>query len=101
MNIQRIRPNARMSAAVVCNGLVFVAGQVADDASADVAGQTTQILAKIDQLLAGAGSGRGRIVTANFWLADFATFGQMNGMGVAGVPGGGPPARACVESRLA
>src|SRR6218665_169507 len=101
MNIQRIRPNARMSAAVVCNGLVFVAGQVADDASADVGGQTTQILAKIDQLLAEAGSSKERIVSANIWLADIATFGQMNGIWDAWVPAGEPPARACVGSRLA
>src|SRR6218665_822326 len=139
MNIQRIRPNARMSAAVVCNGLVFVAGQGADDASADVAGeatqilgqigqvlggarsrkggsgggrggedgsgdvggQTRQILAKIDQLLAEAGSSKERIVSANIWLADIATFGQMNGIWDAWVPAGEPPARACVEARLA
>lgn len=101
MNIQRIRPNARMSAAVACNGLVFLAGQVADDASADVAGQTTQILAKIDQLLAEAGSSKERIVSANIWLADIATFNQMNSIWDAWVPAGQPPARACVESRLA
>src|SRR6218665_4202797 len=100
MNIQRIRPNARMSAALVCNGLVVVAGQVGDDASADVAGQTTQILAKIDQLLAEAGSSKERIVSANISLADIATFGQMNGIWDAWVTAGGPPARACVESRL-
>src|SRR6218665_1136753 len=101
MDIQRIRPNARMSAAVVCNGLVFVAGQVADDASADVAGQTTQILANIDQLLAQAGSSNEGLLSANIWLADIAPLGQMNGIWDAWVPAGEPPARACVESRLA
>src|SRR6218665_1350430 len=101
MNIQRIRPNARMSAAVVCNGLVFVAGQVADDASADVAGPTTPILAKIDQLVAAGGSSKERPLSANMWLGDIATLGQMNGIWDAWVPGGEPPARACVESRLA
>src|SRR6218665_2859234 len=101
MNIQRIRPNARMSAAVVCNGLVFVAGQVADDASADVAGKTTKILAKIDQLLAEAGSSKERIVSANIWLEDIATFGQMNGIWDAWVPAGAAPARARGGARLA
>src|SRR6218665_423792 len=101
MNIQRIRPNARMSAAGVCNGLVFVAGQVADDASADVAGQTTQILDKIDQLLAEAGSSKERIVRGNIWLAGIATLRQMKGIWGAWVRAGEPPARACVESRLA
>src|SRR6218665_3107412 len=101
MNIQRIRPNARMSAAVVCNGLVFVAGQVADDASADVAGPTTQILAKSDQLVGGGGRRQKGDVRAQIWLPDIATLGQMNGFWDAWVPAGEPPARACVESRLA
>src|SRR6218665_7954 len=71
------------------------------DARGDVGGQTTQIVGKIDQLLAEAGSSKERIVSANIWLADIATFGQMNGIWDAWVPAGEPPARACVESRLA
>lgn len=101
MNIQRIQPNARMSAAVVCNGFVFVSGQVADDTNADVAGQTEQILAKIDRLLAEAGSSKARILSANIWLAEAATFNEMNSVWDAWVPVGEPPARACVESKLA
>lgn len=101
MNIRRIQPNARMSAAVVCNGFVFVSGQVADDSDADVAGQTAQILGKIERILTEAGSSKERIVSANIWLADSATFNQMNGIWDAWVAPGHPPARACVESRLA
>jgi enamine deaminase RidA (YjgF/YER057c/UK114 family) len=101
MNIQRIQPNARMSAAVVANGFVFVSGQVADDTSANVAGQTAQILAKIERILAEAGSSKERIVSANIWLAEAATFNEMNGVWDAWVPAGNPPARACVESKLA
>lgn len=101
MNIQRIQPNARMSAAVVCNGFVFVSGQVADDTSADVAGQTRQVLAKIDRLLAEAGSGKERIVSASIWIAEASRFNEMNSVWDAWVPAGHAPARACVESRLA
>ncbi|MFN3738038.1 RidA family protein [Hydrogenophaga sp.] len=101
MNIQRIQPNARMSAAVVANGFVFVSGQVADDTSANVAGQTAQILAKIERILAEAGSSKERIVSANIWLAEAATFNEMNSVWDAWVPAGNPPARACVESKLA
>ncbi|HVR51515.1 MAG TPA: RidA family protein [Pseudorhodoferax sp.] len=101
MNIQRIQPGARMSAAVVCNGFVFVSGQVADDTTADVAGQTAQILAKIDRILAEAGSSKEKILSANIWLAEAATFNAMNGVWDAWVPQGHTPARACVESKLA
>jgi len=101
MTIQRIQPNARMSAAVVCNGFVFLSGQVADDTGADVAGQTQQILDKIDRILVEAGSSKERIVSANIWLAQASDFNTMNRVWDAWVSANNPPARACVESKLA
>lgn len=101
MSLQYIGPNARMSAAVKANGFVFLSGQVADDTSASVAGQTEQILAKIDKILAEAGTSKEKIVSANIWIADAATFNEMNSVWDAWVPQGHPPARACVESKLA
>lgn len=56
MSLQYIQPGARMSGAVKANGFVFLSGQVADDTSASVTGQTEQILAKIDSILAEAGT---------------------------------------------
>ena len=52
MSIERIEPGPRMSRAVVFNGTVFTAGHVPDDASADVAGQTRQVLARLEATLA-------------------------------------------------
>ncbi|CAM3938066.1 RidA family protein [Bordetella muralis] len=101
MSLQYIQPNARMSAAVKANGFVFLSGQVADDTSASVAGQTEQILAKIDKILAEAGTSKEKIVSANIWIADAATFNEMNGVWDAWVPKDHTPARACVESKLA
>jgi len=101
MSLQYIQPNARMSAAVKANGFVFLSGQVADDTSASVAGQTEQILAKIDKILAEAGSSKEKIVSANIWIADAATFNEMNSVWDAWVSKDHPPARACVESKLA
>jgi len=100
-SIQRLHSNARMSQAVVANGFVFLAGQVADDTGADVAGQTAQILAKIDALLAEAGADKRRIVSASIWLADHRSFNDMNAVWDTWVPEGAAPARACVESKLA
>lgn len=101
MTIQRIQTNNRMSQAVVANGFIFLAGQVATDTALDVAGQTRQILDKIDALLAEAGSDKTKIVQATIWLADHKTFADMNTVWDAWVPAGHAPARACVESALA
>jgi enamine deaminase RidA (YjgF/YER057c/UK114 family) len=101
MNIKRLHVGPRMSAAVVHNGTVYLAGQVADDPSQDTAGQTRQILAAIDALLAECGSDKSKILSAQIFLADIADFAAMNGEWDAWVPAGHTPARATVESRLA
>ena len=99
--IQRLHPGPRMSQAVVHGNTVYLAGQVADDPSADVAGQTRQVLANIDKLLAAAGTDKTRILSATIYLADIGTFAQMNSVWDAWVPEGHTPARATVEAKLA
>lgn len=101
MSIERIEVGPRMSSAVVHNGVVYLAGVVADDPTADVTGQTAQILAAIDRLLAAAGSDKTKILKANIWLSNIADFANMNKAWDAWVPAGHTPARATVESRLA
>jgi enamine deaminase RidA (YjgF/YER057c/UK114 family) len=101
MTIERIKIGPRMSQSVVYGNLVYLSGQVADDSSTDVADQTRQILAKIDSLLAEAGTDRSRLISANVWLSDISTFDEMNAVWDAWVAPGNPPARACVESKLA
>ncbi|MBL8344395.1 MAG: RidA family protein, partial [Rubrivivax sp.] len=66
-----------------------------------VKGQTRQILAKIDSLLAEAGSDKSKILSANIWLTDIGTWSQMNEVWDAWVSPGHTPARATVEARLA
>jgi len=99
--IKRLRVGPRMSQIVVHGDTVYLAGLVADDASVDVAGQTQQILAKIEAYLKEAGSDKSKMLMATIWLADIKTFDQMNKVWDAWVPQGNPPARACVESKLA
>ena len=101
MSIKRLHTNARMSQSVIANGFVFLAGQVATDTSLNVAGQTKQILDKIDALLAESGSDKTKVVQATIWLADHKTFAEMNEIWDAWAPEGHAPARACVESALA
>ena len=99
--IKRLESASRMSQAVVHGNTVYLAGQVADDPSVDVAGQTRQVLASIDKLLAAAGSDKTRILSATIYLAEISTFAQMNSAWDAWVPQGHTPARATVEAKLA
>ena len=101
MTIERFKVGARMSQAVAHGATVYLAGQVADDPEADVEYQTRQILAKIDDLLAEAGTDKSKLLSANVWLSDISTFDQMNKVWDAWVTPVSPPARACVESKLA
>lgn len=102
--IERLEQNQRMSMIVkwpLTGQMIALAGQVPNDWNADVAGQTADILAKIDALLAQAGASKADITSAQIWLSDISTFDQMNGVWDAWVAPGHAPARACVEARLA
>ncbi len=90
-----------MSEMAVHNGVVYLAGQVAGDASQDIAGQTLQVLAAIDALLARAGSDKSKILRAQIFIADLAEFAAMNAVWEAWVVPGHTPPRATVEARLA
>ncbi|RBP83637.1 enamine deaminase RidA (YjgF/YER057c/UK114 family) [Rhodobacter sp. 140A] len=98
--IERIECGARMSGAVVYNGLVWLAGQVGTP-GASVAEQTKDALAEVDRLLALAGSDKTRILSAQIWLADMADFAEMNAVWDGWVPQGATPARATGEAKLA
>ncbi|MBU3672527.1 MAG: RidA family protein [Sinobacteraceae bacterium] len=99
--ITRIEPGKRMSQAVVANGFVFLAGQVAAHPACGVDEQTRQILAEIDRLLERAGSSKAKILSATVYLADMANFAAMNSVWDAWVHPEAKPARATVEARLA
>ena len=101
MAITRIQSNQRMSQLVVHGGIAYLAGQVALSAQgASVTDQTRDVLARIDALLAEAGSDKTKILAATIWLADIRTFDEMNKVWDAWVPQGATPARACVEGRM-
>jgi enamine deaminase RidA (YjgF/YER057c/UK114 family) len=101
MAIKRIEVGPRMSEAVVCNGIAFLAGQVAEDASQDITGQTKQVLAQIDELLSEAGSDKSRLISASIYLADMKDFAAMNAVWDKWVSPGNTPARATIQAQLA
>ena len=99
-DITRINPGPRMSEAVVYNGIVYLAGQVGAP-GASVTEQTKAVLAEVDRLLAQAGTSKARLLTAQIWLADIASFGEMNAVWDAWVDPANPPARWTGEAKLA
>lgn len=99
--IVRLDQNARRSRAVIAGGMVYLAGQVADDKTLDIGGQTRQVLQKIDDLLAQAGTTRDRLVTAQIWLASMSDFAGLNAVWDAWVVPGETPTRCCGQVELA
>ena len=105
MPIERRHVGKRLSEAVIFTPgqerIVFLAGQVADDAKADMATQTAQVLAAIDRLLAEVGSDKTRLLSATIFLPNMADFPTLNAAWEAWVVPGQTPARATVEAKLA
>jgi enamine deaminase RidA (YjgF/YER057c/UK114 family) len=101
MSITRIKPGPRMSKAVIHGNTVYLAGNVANDFSGDVAEQTRQTLANIDSTLAEAGTDKSNLLSAQVWVTHMSSFAEMNEVWDAWVSPGNTPARACVEARLA
>ena len=103
MTIERRHVGKRLSGLVIhhASGTAYLAGQVAEDTKADVSGQTRQVLATIDSLLAEAGSDKTKILSATIFLPDIGDFAAMNAVWEAWVPEGQTPARATIEAKLA
>ena len=99
--IVRSGAGARMSAGVRHGDTIWLAGHVMDDPALGVRGQTAAILEKIDARLAALGSDKSHVLMAHVWLADIATFEEMNAAWDAWVDPKHLPARATVEARLA
>jgi enamine deaminase RidA (YjgF/YER057c/UK114 family) len=100
-NITRVNIGKRLSDMAVYNGVAYLAGQVADDASQDITGQTRQILATIDTLLATAGTDKTRLLMVQIMVANMKEFDGMNKAWDEWVPAGNAPPRATIEARLA
>lgn len=101
MTITRYQPGKRLAAAVKHNNTLYLAGQVATNATASVEDQTADILAQIDGLLKDAGTDKSKLLMVNIYLPNMADFAAMNVAYDAWVDKGNLPARATVEARLA
>ena len=98
--IQRFETQGRFAQAVRCGDLVFLAGQVADDAGADFPAQCAQVFARIDHLLAQAGSSRSLLLQMQVWLKDLRHYAAFNALYDAWIDPGNKPVRATVQAEL-
>ena len=98
MSIQRHNVGKRLSEIVVHGNTVYLAGEVPDDTSKDITGQTQEVLAKIDKLLAQVGSDKSKLLSAQIFLPNMADFAGMNAAWEAWVVPGQTPARATIEA---
>ena len=99
--VQRFDVGTRLSEMAVHNGVCYLAGQVAADGSQDMAGQTRQVLAAIDALLARAGTDKRKLLMCQIFVKDLADFPAMNAVWEAWLPSGAAPPRATVKADLA
>lgn len=100
MPITRHESSSVYSKVVEANGTVYTAGIVPADLSRDVKGQTEEVLAEIDRLLALTGTTKSNVVSATIWLADIRLREAMNEAWIAWLGGKDAPVRACVEAKL-
>lgn len=101
MSITRLDPEERLTGAVIHNGLVYLAGQIADDASLDAQGQMADILRQVDALLAKAGTDKSRLISVQIFLSDMNDMDAMNRAWDDWLDKNNKPARATVQAKLA
>lgn len=99
MKLERFDVNARRSRLVKFNGVCYLSGQFSDNGG-DVASQTREILAKIDELLARAGTDKTRLLTAEVWITTMADFPAMDSVWKDWTAPGNPPTRCCCAVEL-
>ncbi len=100
MAIRRLAEEQRLSGAVVAGGMVWLAGQVADDSNLDAEGQTADILRQIDALLAEAGTDKRALVSIQIVLADIKDAPAMNRAWDAWLDPAHKPARMTIQAPL-
>lgn len=98
--IQRYAEEARLSGAVAHAGVLYLAGQVADDTSLDAEGQTADILAQIDALLAAAGTSKAHLLSATIILTDIRDAPAMNRAWDRWLDPAHKPARMTIQAPL-
>ncbi|GBE24799.1 enamine/imine deaminase [bacterium BMS3Bbin02] len=98
--IEHIDVNGWLPTATIHNGIAYLSGVVPAEGTS-VAAQTRSVLDQIDGRLARCGTSKKYLLEVSIWLSDISTFGEMNPVYIEWLHGIPPPARACVEAKLA
>ena len=101
MEIKRLHVGKRLSEVAIHNETVYLAGQIAEDTTQGIEGQTREVLGHVDRLLMEAGSDKTCILMCQIFISDMAHFAGMNAVYDEWVAQGHTPPRATVESKLA
>ncbi len=96
-------PKGHYSPAVVHNGIVYVAGQLAIDREGNprkesIEEETAQCLHNVEQILTAAGSGLNQVLKMNIFVSDISLWPRINAE-YARILGGHKPARIVVPSK--
>lgn len=79
------------------NGVVNLGGVLAEDLDGvSMRGQTTQVCAKLDKLLADAGSDKSKLISATVFITDMNQKQEMNEVWMSWLDGGDLPTRATI-----
>ncbi|MDB5762572.1 MAG: RidA family protein [Herminiimonas sp.] len=100
MDIKRLHVGKTLSEIAVHNGTIYLAGQIAEDATQNIDGQTREVLGHIDRLLAEANSDKTRILMCQIFISDVKDFAGMNAVWNEWVADGHSPPRATVQAQL-
>lgn len=100
--IQHVHSNQRMSKIVRHAGLIYLCGQTSSGSdAADIEGQTSEVLSRIDGLLEEAGTHKSRLLSVIIHLKSMDDFASMNVCWEKWLEGYAPPARTTVQALLA
>lgn len=99
-DITRFDFDTRIHHGVVHNGTLYLTGQVAEPGQS-AASQMHEVLAKIDALLAKAGTDKTRILHVQMWLDDVRDFDEVNVVWDQWMPKEHAPARSSGQGRMA
>jgi enamine deaminase RidA (YjgF/YER057c/UK114 family) len=101
MEVKRLHVGKRLSEIAIHGSTVYLAGQIAEDTTQDIIGQTREVLGHVDRLLNEAGSSKAQILSCQIYISDMQYFAGMNEVWDAWVVPGHTPPRATVEAKLA
>ena len=101
MTIDRIDPvPTQYSKAVVKGDTVHLAGLIAHDWNKDIRGQTEEVFAQIDELLAKADASKSNLVTMTVYIASFDDYAAFKETYAKWIDHAALPARATVGAVL-